>query len=339
MSRPPVCCNFFGWVHFNRSCLSMKKDYHGDFLCANCSEIRVLINEHEFANVHKKIRNSSTNVKGSAAVFVSRANLIKTSKCTPAEVDHNLNSSETYTKFKQSPMKCRRLKVVSFRLNEICSVDLADLQQLAIQNGGMRYLFVAVDVLSRYLWMHPMKTKTSKDCKEALQRIIAGNMRKKKLIGICAQTSQREKIGSIKGENWRAISRNIAILKALRSTRHLVRQSLLLLNGISGRLKTSFLNSCTKMTAASTLTGWAILFIINTRVNRLTRLAPKSVGQSNVPYLVSLSQTNSIQMPKFEVGDCVRIRCKIETFRRGYRKQFTKKLFKIDSVATTHPPT
>ena len=280
MSRPPVWCNIFGWLHFNRSCLSMKKDYHGDFLCSNCSENRVLINEHEFANVHKKIRNSSTN----AAVFVSRANLIKTSKCTPAEVDHNLNSSETYTKFKQSPMKFRRLKVVSFRLNEIWSVDLADLQQLAIQNGGMGYLFVAVDVLSGYLWMHPMKTKTSKDCKEALQRIIAGNMRKKKLIGICAQTSQPEKIGSIKGENWRAISRNIAIIKALRSTRHLVRQSLLLLNGISGRWKTSFLNSCTKLTAASTLTGRAILFIINTRVNRLTRLAPKSVGQSDVPY-------------------------------------------------------
>ena len=46
------------------------------------------------------------------------------------------------------------------------------------------------------------------------------------------------------------------------------------------------------MTAVSTLIDWAFFSIINARVNRVTRLTPKSFGQSHVPHLVSLCQTN-----------------------------------------------
>ena len=45
------------------------------------------------------------------------------------------------------------------------------------------------------------------------------------------------------------------------------------------------------------------------------------------------------QRRKFKIGDRVRIRKKIETFHRGYRKQFTEELFTISHLPTKNPPT
>ena len=79
-----------------------------------------------------------------------------------------LASSETYTKFKQTRRRFIRLKMQSFRVNEIWSIDLADIQKLSRANDGVRYLFVAVDTLSKFLWVYPIECKSGKSCSDAL---------------------------------------------------------------------------------------------------------------------------------------------------------------------------
>ena len=64
------------------------------------------------------------------------------------------------------------------------------------------YLFVAVDVLSRYLWVEPIKVKTATACRDALRTITTGNATKKKLIGVCAKTNQPEKIWTDQGREF-----------------------------------------------------------------------------------------------------------------------------------------
>ena len=47
---------------------------------------------------------------------------------------------------------------------------------------------------------------------------------------------------------------------------------------------------------------------INSRVNRVTKIAPNKVTKKDVPRLVSLTvQTSSNQKPKFYIGDCSNI--------------------------------
>ena len=82
-----------------------------------------------------------------------------------------------------------------------------------------------------------------------------------------------------------------------------------------------------------------IVSIINNRINRMTKLAPKTVAQKDVVYLVSLCNTVPPQRPKFKVGDRVRIRRKIETFHRGSRIQINEELFTIPHIPTKNPPT
>ena len=77
--------------------------------------------------------------------------------------------------------------------------------------------------------------------------------------------------------------------------------------------------------------------IITNRVNRITKLAPVSVSQKDVNYLVSLCHTNAQKKPKFKIGHQVRIRRKIDTFHRGYKIQFTKNCLLLRQYQQTTP--
>ena len=79
---------------------------------------------------------------------------------------------------------------------------------------------------------------------------------------------------------------------------------------------------------------------INSRVNRVTKLAPNRVTKKDVPRLVSLSaQLIKFQRPKFYVGDFVRIVKEDEAFRKGYKQSFTDEVFEVESLAAFIPPT
>ena len=155
-----------------------------------------------------------------------------------------------------------RLNAISYRLNEIWSIDLADMHQLVRDNSGIKYLFVAVHILSPFLRASGMKLKSK-------------NMTMT-LIG-----------------------------KSINST---------------ALLQSTSIN-------------------INSRVNRITKLAPPTISQKDDPYQVSLCNPNLPQRPHFKIGDQVRVRRKMESFHRGYKIQFTEKLFTIVQVPTNNPPT
>ena len=79
---------------------------------------------------------------------------------------------------------------------------------------------------------------------------------------------------------------------------------------------------------------------INSRVNRVTKLAPNRITKKDVPRLVSLSaQTIKFQRRKYYVGDFVRIVKKDEAFRKVYKQSFTDKVLEVESLATFNPPT
>ena len=81
---------------------------------------------------------------------------------------------------------------------------------------------------------------------------------------------------------------------------------------------------------------------INSRVNRVTKLAPNKVTRKHVPALVSLianSSSKFLQKPKFYVGDYVRIAKTDLPFRKNYKQIFTDEPFKIVAIPTENPPT
>ena len=79
---------------------------------------------------------------------------------------------------------------------------------------------------------------------------------------------------------------------------------------------------------------------INSRLNRITKIAPNKVTKTDVPRLVSLAeQTSSTQKPKFYIGDFVRVVKKDKAFRKNYMQSFTDEVFEITGIPTLSPPT
>ena len=81
---------------------------------------------------------------------------------------------------------------------------------------------------------------------------------------------------------------------------------------------------------------------INSRVNRVTNLAPNKVTKKDVLYLISLifdASTKLVRRQKFYVGDFVRISKADLPFRKGYKQIFTNEIFEIHDIPTTNPPT
>ncbi len=205
---------------------------------------------------------------------------------------------------------------------------MAFVDKLANYNDGIKYLLVAVDVLSRYVRVQPMKTKTAPATVEAFKKMLKSGKQPEKLWtdkgtefrGEFAKFCEKRKIHSYStnSETKSAFAeRNIRSLKNIIS-RYLEEQwTWRYIDHLQDFVKT-----------------------INTRVNRVTKLAPTKVTKAHVPFLVSLAFTNkSIKRPKFKVGDTVRIARKDIPFRKGYQQNFTDELFQIAELLTSNPPT
>ena len=78
---------------------------------------------------------------------------------------------------------------------------------------------------------------------------------------------------------------------------------------------------------------------INSRVNRVTQLAPNKVFKKYEPFLVSLGINTTKYNPKYEKGDLVRIAKPDEKFRKGHQQNHTDEVFTIFKIATVSPPT
>jgi len=240
--------------------------------------------------------------------------------------------------------------VQSFRLNEIWSVDLADMQKLSRYNHGVNFILVAVDTLSRFVWALPLKKKTAAECKKALQKILEGlcsrNDSQKAMMKpkFCQTKSSNqpkpEKIWVDKGREFAGEfskfcqENNINVYSTHSETKSVfAERNIRSLKALIFK----FLHENNTDTYIENLQQF--VNVINSRVNRITKLAPKDVHKNDVPYLISLQNCNRIRQPKFKTGQQVRIKRKIETFHRGYRIQFTEEVFTIATVQTLNPPT
>ena len=66
--------------------------------------------------------------------------------------------------------------------DSLWEADLAFVQDVAKENDGVNYLLVVIDVLSKYVWVRPMKNKTAHSLLEAFDSILSEGRKLEKLI-------------------------------------------------------------------------------------------------------------------------------------------------------------
>ena len=293
---------------------------------------------------YSKLHNIYTSCQNPAS-FGSRSSPKKESNWPFKQVDNFLRKSETYTKFKQARRNFTRLKVQSYRLNKIWSIDLADMQQLSEFNQGITYLFVAVDTLSRFVRFVPLKRKTAAACRQAQIDVIEGNKRGPPVLqsrfcgGSGPVSPNPDKIWVDKGREFACELANFCQQSGIHLFSTCSETKLVFAEKNIRSIKAlifKYLHENNTEVYHEQLQ--ASVDIINSGINRVTKLAPNQVKKSEESFLVSLQNCNVIKKPKFKLGQHVRIWRKIDLFHRGYRIQFTEEVFQIAAVESLNPP-
>ncbi len=83
-----------------------------------------------------------------------------------------LATQDAYTLHKQTLKRFPRRMTISARINKQFQIDLVDVHKLASQNKGIRYLLTCIDILSRKLYVYPLKTKRAVDVLPAIQKFV-----------------------------------------------------------------------------------------------------------------------------------------------------------------------
>lgn len=75
-------------------------------------------------------------------------------------------------------------KIMVLHKDEIWAMDLADMSGLATQNKGFKWILTVIDVLTRYAWAVPLKSKHANVVLEGFQQILKESGRKPSRIWI-----------------------------------------------------------------------------------------------------------------------------------------------------------
>ena len=89
-----------------------------------------------------------------------------------SKAQKELEKNLAHTLHKQRRRRGVFQPVVVFDIDQQWVADLVEVQLIAKQNKGFRYILVILDAFSKYAWAQPIKKKTGKDVTEAFAKIL-----------------------------------------------------------------------------------------------------------------------------------------------------------------------
>lgn len=88
------------------------------------------------------------------------------------EIKNWLKSQSAYTLHKQRRVNFIRNSVIAENVDEQYQADIVDMQQFSKSNKGYKYILTVIDILSKYAFALPLKSKGSHDVKNAFKEIF-----------------------------------------------------------------------------------------------------------------------------------------------------------------------
>ena len=210
--------------------------------------------------------------------------------------------------------------------DEIWSIDLAYVDKLADYNKNIKYLMVAVDCMSRFLRVQPLKSKYATSTEEPFKQMI--------------KTKQPKKVWVDKGTEFKGSFKTLCEEKDMETyTTECEKKSAFAERNIRSLKGLIYKYLEDKWTYSYIDKLQDFVNTINSRTNRVTKIAPDEVTKKYVPRLISIRVEQSqklLRRPKLYVGDFVRIAKINLPFRKGYNHSLTKFLKSLTSQQETH---
>ena len=243
-----------------------------------------------------------------------------------------LSSQLPYSRHRQQIYKFPRNKMISHGVDHIWQSDLCDMQPLAKENDGYRYLLVIIDTFSRFVWMEALKNKSGPEVALAMEKVLSRSGRRKP-VKLCTDMGKeylnkhvRDVMEKYNIHHYAMASDTKAAIVE-RVNRTLKERMWRYFTFIHPRPR-RYIDILQKLVDS-----------YNRRIHRSIGMAPVDVRKSDEARLWNL-QFGKMELNKrpqrFEKGDRVRIGQKKDVFAKGYWGNWSREIFMIKDVNLLH---
>ena len=102
-------------------------------------------------------------------------------RLTRKQIQEWLKTQDAYGLHHSVQRRFKRNRVVVGGIDQQWDIDLAVMSDLSQENDGYRYFLLAIDILSRYVWAEPMKSKRGRDVISVMRRIFQSGRKPEKI--------------------------------------------------------------------------------------------------------------------------------------------------------------
>lgn len=270
--------------------------------------------------------------------FSSKDALLKTARAkdksvTKQDVEKWIGAQLSYTLHKPVKLNFKTRPVMVYDIDEQWQLDLVDLSKLSRYNYKYKYLLVCIDVLSKYGWIEPLKSKSGSELKEALQKVLMRDQRQ-------PQTIQTDKGKEFLNSLVKTFLKDCKIKLFTTNSERKASVVERLNRTIKGIMFRYFTKHNTKK-YIDILPD--IVARYNNAYHRSIKMRPIEVNSSNVPQVwINLYEKKLLSKNKndgfLNIGDTVRISIEKMPFQKRYEEIWTEEIFIITHKLTNTLP-
>ena len=245
-----------------------------------------------------------------------------------------LQKQKTYTLHRRARKRYPTRKYYVNAIDDQWQMDLADMNQLQSQNRGYRYILTVIDVLSRYGFARPLKTKTGNEVATAMEDIF----RKSGRVPRRVQTDQGKEFYNPAVK--RLLERYNVELFSVKSP---------FKSAMVERWNRTIKSKLWKLFTSRNNNKWLealpeIVEAYNHSKHRMIKMKPADVTEENSmlvwEHLYGNEERHRNTLKKnVKEGDTVRISKAKGLFEKGYLPNWSREEFTVDNISKKYLPT
>lgn len=226
----------------------------------------------------------------------------------------------------------KRRRVLLKGIKDMWQADLVEMLPYSKLNKGYRYILVVINVFSKFVWVKPLKSKSAKDVSSSIKKII-------KDVG--APNNLQTDMGK------EFFNKDFKKLMDEFNINHYNTYSNLKASVVE-RVNRTIKNLMWKKFSLRGNFKWIdildeIVKKYNNTIHSTINKKPNEVNVKNEADILKSSFTHiktvDPKIPKFKVGDFVRISKQREAFTKGYTPNWSNEIFHITKIKMTNPTT
>jgi hypothetical protein len=225
----------------------------------------------------------------------------------------------------------KRRRTILHGIDDLWQADLAEYRDYCNENKGYKYILVVIDCFSKFLWTIALKDKSAASVTNGMNDILKGKRQPSNLQTDNGKEFYNQKFKILMDKYTINHYSTFTTMKASIAER--------VIRTIKTLISKEFTRNGNKK--------WVLILnkvtqIYNQRKHRTINMKPCDVHGKKVEALLLSTVYSNIKiaaLAKYKIGDTVRISKQKALFEKGYTRNWSTELFKIEKVQLTNPIT